>query len=334
MTRIEIHNVAERLIRALTAVVLTMVSAGIAAAQPIYPSKAVRFIVPYAAGGSVDPLTRLFTVRLSESLNQPMIVDLRPGGNTVIGTEAVAKAAPDGHTFLIMTVPNHTINALLMPNLPYDSVKDFAPVAAITTSDYVLVLHPSVPADNLKAFIAFARARPGQLNYGSVGSLGISQLGTELFGVMSGVKMQRVPYKGSGLALVDLVGGHLQVGFNTPISAIQYVRARRLKAIAISGERRMSALPDVPTFAEAGLPGFEMRVTYAVLAPAGTPRAVIDNMSGEFARLVALPDLREKLAVQGMAPFYATPEQLAGMIRADLVKYDKVIKASGLAMEK
>ena len=308
--------------------------AGYAAAQPTYPSKAVRFIVPYAAGGSVDPLTRLFSVRLTESLNQPMIVDLRPGGNTVIGSELVAKAAPDGHTLLVMTVPNHTINALLMPNLPYDSIKDFAPVAAFATSDYVLMLHPSVPADNLKAFIAFARTRPGQLNYGSVGSLGISQLGTELFGVMSGVKMQRVPYKGSALAIVDLVGGQLQVGFYTPISSMQYVRARRLKAIAISGERRASALPDVPTFAEADLPGFEMRVTYAVLAPAATPRAVIDKMSGEFARLVALPDMRERLAVQGMVPFYATPEQLAGLIRADLAKYDKVIKVSGLAMEK
>ncbi len=325
----------KRISRAIAAALLAC--AGIATAQPTqpaYPSKPVRFIVPYAAGGSVDPLTRLFTVRLTESLGQPMIVDLRPGGNTVIGSELVAKAAHDGHTLLVMTVPNHTINALLIPNLPYDSVKDFAPVAAFATSDYMLMVHPSVPADNLKAFIAFARARPGQLNYGSVGSLGISQLGTELFGTMTGVKMQRVPYKGSALAIVDLVGGQLQVGFYTPISSMQYVRARRLKAIAISGERRAPALPDVPTFAEAGLPGFEMRVTYAVLAPAATPRAVIDKLSGEFARLVALPDMRERLAAQGMVPFYATPEQLAGMIRADLVKYDKVIKASGLAMEK
>lgn len=260
--------------------VFLLAMATIAAAQPAYPVKAVRFIVPYAAGGSVDPLARLFTVKLSESLGQPMIVDTRPGGNTIIGTEVVAKAAPDGYTFLIMTVPNHAINALLIPNLPYDSIKDFAPVATVSTSDYVLVLHPSVPADNLKAFIAFARARPGQLNYGSIGSLGISQLGTELFNAMTGVKMQRVPYKGSALALIDLVGGQLQVGFNTPVSSIQYIRNRRLKAIAISGERRMSALADVPTFAEAGLPGFEMRVTYAVLAPGATPRAVVDRMSG------------------------------------------------------
>ncbi len=305
-----------------------------ASAQPAYPSKAVRFIVPYAAGGSVDPLVRLFTVKLTESLGQPMIVDLRPGGNTIIGTEAVAKSAPDGHTFLVMTVPNHAINALLIPNLPYDSVKDFAPVATVSTSDYVLVVHPSVPADNLKAFIAFAKARPGQLNYGSVGSLGISQLGTEMFSVMTGIKMQRVPYKGSAPALIDLVGGHLQAGFNTPVSSIQHIRSRRLKAIAISGERRMPALAEVPTFSEAGLPGFEMRVTYAVMAPAGTPRAVIDKISGEFGKIVAMPDIREKLAVQGMIPLYSTPEQLAAILKADLAKYDKVIKSGNLQFDK
>ena len=307
--------------------------ASVAAAQT-YPGKAVRFIVPYAAGGSVDPLVRLFSVKLTESLGQPMIVDLRPGGNTIIGTEAVAKAAPDGHTFLVMTVPNHAINALLIPNLPYDSVKDFAPVATVSTSDYVLVVHPSVPAENLKAFIAFAKSKPGQLNYGSVGSLGISQLGAEMFSSMASIKMQRVPYKGSAPALIDLASGQLQVGFNTPVSAIQHIRDRRLKAIAISGERRMAALAEVPTFIEAGLPGFEMRVTYAVLAPAGTPRAIIDKLSSEFARLVALRDIREKLAVQGMIPFYATPDQLAALIRADIAKYDKVIKSGNMQLDK
>ena len=305
-----------------------------AAAQQTYPGKAIRFIVPYAAGGSVDPLVRLFTVKLSESLGQPMIVDLRPGGNTIIGTEAVAKSAPDGHTLLVMTVANHAINALLIPNLPYDSIRDFAPVAAISTSDYVLVLHPSVPADNLKTFIAFAKARPGQLNYGSVGSGGISQLGAEQFSAMAGIRMQRIPYKGSAPALIDLVSGQLQAGLNTPISAIQHLRSRRLKAIAVSGERRMSALHEVPTFTEAGLPGFEMRVTYAILAPAGTPKDSIDKLSNEFARIVALADIREKLAVQGMTPFYSTPDQLAANLKADMVKYDKVIKAGNIALDK
>jgi tripartite-type tricarboxylate transporter receptor subunit TctC len=311
---------------------LLLALAALACAQQ-YPSKAVRFIVPYAAGGSVDPLVRLFTGKLTESLGQPMIVDLRPGGNTIIGTDAVAKSAPDGHTFLVMTVPNHAINALLIPNLPYDSVKDFAPVATVSTSDYILVLHPSVPADHLQAFIAFARARPGQLNYGSVGSGGISQLGAEWFSMMAGIKMQRVPYKGSAPALIDLASGQLQAGFNTPISAIQHIRSRRLKAIAISGERRMPALAEVPTFAQAGLPGFEMRVTYAVLAPAGTPRTNIDKMSGEFGKIVALPDIREKLAAQGMIPLYSTPDQLAAMLKADLVKYAQVIKAANIRHE-
>jgi len=298
-----------------------------------YPAKPVRFIVPYAAGGSIDPLTRLFTAKLTESFSQPMIVDLRPGGNTIIGTDAVAKAAPDGYTVLVMAVPNHAINALLIPNLPYDSVRDFAPVATISISDYLLVLHPSLPAANLQAFIALAKSRPGQLNYGSVGSGGISQLGVEVFCMMTGITMQRVPYKGSAPALIDLIGGQLQVGFNTPISAVQHLRNRRLKAIAVSGERRNPALPEVPTFAEAGLPGFEMRVTYAVLAPAGTPRAVIDKLSSEFGKIVAMPDIREKLEGQGMIPFYSTPDQLAAILKADLAKYAKVIKAANIRHE-
>lgn len=289
--------------------------------------------MPYAAGGSVDPLVRLFTVRLTEALGQPMIVDLRPGGNTIIGTEVVARAAPDGHTVLVMTVPNHAINAILIPNLPYDSVKDFAPVTTLSSSDYVLVVHPSVPAESLKAFVAFARSRPGQLNYGSVGSLGISQLGTELFSQMTGVKMQRVPYKGSAPALIDLVSGQLQAGFNTPISAIQHIRNRRLKAIAVSGAQRMSALAEVPTFTEAGLPGFEMRVTYAVLAPAGTPRGHVEKLSAEFGKIVALPEIRERLAVQGMVPFHTTPDQLSAIIKADIAKYAAVIKSANLKMD-
>ena len=313
---------------------LAMVFAVCAAAQPAYPNKPVRFIVPYAAGGSVDPVARLFTVRLNETLGQPMIVDFRPGGNTIIGSEVVAKAAPDGYTFLVMTVANHAINALLIPNLPYDSVKDFAPVASVAYSDYMLVVHPSVPANDLKSFIAFARTRPGQLNYGSVGSLGISQLGTELFCQMTGVKMQRVPYKGSAPALIDLASGQLQVGFNTPVSSIQHIRSGRLKPIAIAGERRLAALPNLPTFAEAGLPGFEMRVVYSLLAPANTPRAVIDKVSGEISKIVATADYREKVAAQGLVALYVNPEQLAALIKSDTAKYAKVIKAANLQFEK
>jgi tripartite-type tricarboxylate transporter receptor subunit TctC len=314
--------------------VLVAAWAAHAVAQPNYPAKAVRFVVPYAAGGSVEPLVRLFTVKLTETFGQPMLVDPRPGGNTVIGTEIVAKAAPDGYTFLVMTVPNHAINSILIPNLPYDSVNGFAPVATVSTSDYMLVLHPSVPADHLKAFIAFARARPGQLNYGSVGSLGISQLGTEMFCQMTGIKMQRVPYKGSAPALIDLASGELQVGFNTPISAMPHIQSRRLKPIAISGERRLAALAQVPTFKEAGLPGFEMRVTYAVLAPAGTPRGHIDKLSAELGRIVALPETQARLAQRGMLPLYSTPDQLAAMLKADIAKYAKVIKAANLRFEK
>lgn len=304
-----------------------------AAAQPAYPAKAVRFIVPYAAGGSVDPLVRLFTAKLSETLGQPMVVDVRPGGNTIIGTDAVAKSAPDGYTILATVITNHAVNALLIPTLPFDPVRDFAPVATVSTTDYLLVLHPSVPANNLKEFIAFAKARPGQLNYGSVGSGGISQLASEMFSLRVGVTMQRIPYKGASLALIDLVGGQLQAGFNTPISSIQHIRNRRLKAIALSSDSRMSALPEVPTFAEAGLPGFEVRVTYAFMAPAGTPKTAIDRLSGEFSRIVAMPDIREKLALQGMTPFYSTPDQLAAIFKSELARYAQVIKSANIKHE-
>ncbi len=307
--------------------------AACAAAQQAYPNKAVRFIVPYAAGGSVDPLVRLFTAKLTESLGQPMIVDIRPGGNTIIGTDAVAKSPPDGYTILATVITNHAVNALLIPHLPFDPVKDFAPVATVSTTDYLLVLHPSVPASDLKTFIALAKSRPGQLDYASVGSGGISQLASEMFSLMAGIRMQRIPYKGAAPALIDLVGGQLQAGFNTPISSIQHIRNRRLKAIAVSGDSRMIALPEVPTFAEAGLPGFEMKVTYSFLAPAGTPRASIDRLSSEFARIVALPEIREKLAVQGMTPSYSTPDQLAAILSADLAKYAKVIKAANIRLE-
>jgi tripartite-type tricarboxylate transporter receptor subunit TctC len=239
----------------------------------------------------------------------------------------------DGYTILATVITNHAINALLIPNLPFDPVKDFAPVATVSTTDYMLVLHPSVPANNLKAFIALAKSRPGQLDYGSVGSGGISQLASEMFSQMAGIRMQRIPYKGAAPALIDLVGGQLQAGFNTPISSIQHIRNRRLKAIAVSGDSRMSALPDVPTFTEAGLPGFEMRVTYSFLAPAGTPKASIDKLAGEFARIVALTEIREKLAVQGMTPLYSTPDQLAAILKADLAKYSKVIKAANIKLE-
>ncbi len=308
--------------------------AGTAAAQPAYPAKAVRFVVPYAAGGSVDPLTRVFTARLTEALGQPMIVDLRPGGNTIIGSEVVAKSAPDGYTLLVMTPQNHVINSLLIPNLPYDSVKDFAPVATLVSSDYLLVLHPSVPAQNLKAFLALARSRPGQFNYGSVGSLGISHLGAESFCQMTGVRMQRVPYKGSAPALIDLASGQLQVGFNTPVSSIQHIRSKRLRPIAISGGQRLKALAEVPTFAEAGLPGYEMRASYGVLAPAGTAKAIVEKISGELGKAVALPDTQDKLAAMGVLPSYATAEQLAAQMKADVARFARVIKTGNLQFEK
>lgn len=314
------------------AVSLLVAAAGPAAAQQAYPNKPIRFIVPYPPGGSVDPLTRLFAGKLTEAWGQQVIADNRPGGNTIIGTEALAKSPADGYTILL-TSGNHVINALLIPKLPYDAFKDFAPVATLASTEYILVLHPSIPANNLREFIALAKSKPGQLNYGSVGSGGISQLGSELFCMMTGIKMQRIPYKGSAPLLVDLVGGQLNLAFNTPISSIPHIKAGKLKPIAISGDHRMSALPRVPTFTEAGLPGFEMKVWYGVYAPAGTPKEIIDKLSNEFGKIVAMPDMKEKLANQGLDPFYSGPEKYAALIQADRETFAKVIKAANITVD-
>ena len=317
--------------RMLTLAVL-LAAAACASAQQPYPTKPIRFVVPFPPGGSTDPVARMAAGKLSESWGQQVLVDNRPGGNSVIGTEAVAKAPPDGYTILLASTPLLT-NPSLVPNLTFDTIKDFDAVTTIARSRFVLVVHPSLPANNLQEFIALAKSRPGQLNYGSSAIGGGMHLATELFDGMAGTKMQHIPYKGSGPVVTDLIGGQLQLSFQIPISVINQVKAGKLKAIAISGETRLASLPQTPTFGEAGLPGYDMVNWYGIVAPTGTPKGIINKMSREMAAILVLPEIQENLARQGMEPFISTPDQVAALIRADIAKYAKIIRTANIKLD-
>jgi len=316
----------------LLALGVLMAFAGAASAQQSYPVKPIRFIVPFPPGGSTDPLARLVGQKLTEAWAQQVLVENRPGGNTIIGTDAVAKSAPDGYTILL-AASTHVINSLLIRNLPYDSIKDFAPVAMLIKSEFVLILHPAVPANNLQEFIALAKSTPGKLNYATSGNGNPNHLAGEWFNMATGVKMQSVPYKGGGPAITDLIGGQVQAMFSVPVSVIPQIKAGKLKAIAVAGENRLSSLPQVPTFAEAGLPGFDPKSWQGILAPAGTPRAVIDKLAAQISKILAQRDVSEKLASQGTVPFFLGPDEFAALMQADAARFAGVIKTANIRLD-
>ena len=320
--------------RFLLGLLTGMMCLGTALAQSAqnYPSKPIRFIVPYAPGGSPSHVARVLATKLTESWGQPVLVDNRGGANTVIGTEAVARSAPDGYTSGLTTSTLATLPHLIA-SLPFDPLKDLAPVAPLITTQLVLVLHPSVPANNLKEFIALAKARPNQLNFAAVGTGSSTHLAGEVFKSVTGVKMQHVAYKGTAPALTDLIGGQVQLNFDTPVTSIPHIRSGKLKPIAITGKNRLASLPDVPTFAEAGLPEYDFQLWFGVIAPAGTPKDIISKLSAEIARILALPDVKESLAQQGLEPFSLSPDRFGALLKADLDKYGKVIKAAGIKIE-
>ena len=313
------------------ALALACCAAG-AADQQAYPNKPIRLIVPYPPGGTTSTFARLVGQRITESWGQNVIVDNRPGGNTVIGTEALAKAAPDGYTIMFMDSA-HVINPSLMPYLPYTAIKDFSPIATLASTELMLTVHPSVPANTLAEFIAYARTKPAQLNYASSGTGSVSHLSTELLNMTSGVKLVHIPYKGAADALVAVVGGHVTMYFAAPISAIPHIKSGRLKAIAVPGNARLTALPNLPTFEEAGLPGFSSRNWYAVLAPGGTPRPIVNKLSAEIRRILMLPETRERLVGMGMDPFISSPEQFTELMYSDMAKFAKIIKNANIKLE-
>lgn len=294
-----------------------------------YPTRPVRYIIPYPPGGSTDPQGRMIATKLTEMWGHSVVVDNRPGGNTVIGTEVLARAAPDGYTIgwagaALFSTPS------LIPKLPYDVLKDFVGVATINKARNVLVVHPTVPANNLQEFIAMVKAKPGEFNFASSGVGTNTHLSGELFNQLTGTKMIHIPYKGSGPATTDLLGGRVQLSFQVPITVIPFINAGRLKAIAISGETRLPALPQVPTFSEANLPGFGLTSITGIIAPARTPQQIRGKIANDVATILAQPATRDFMARQGAEPFVSTPEQTTAVIREEVARYSKIIKTAGI----
>ena len=306
-------------------------SAGAALAQS-YPNKAVRVIVPFPAGGSTDIVGRTVAQKLSELWGQPVVVDNRAGGGTVIGTDIVAKAAPDGYTLLVTPAP-FTINPSLRSKLPYDALADFAPITLINTTPLVLVVNPGVPARSVKDLIALAKARPGQLNFGSSGTGGSNHLAGELFNAMAGVKIVHIPYKGNAPALIDLAGGHVDLIFNGLTSALPLIKSGKLRALAVTSLQRSAALPDAPTLDEVALKGFVAVAWNGLGAPANTPRDVIAKINTDVVRIVSSPELKERLKAEGSDPVGSTTGQYAAFLRDEIAKWAKVIKFAKVKAE-
>jgi len=301
------------------------------AAQQDYPAKPIRFICPYAPGGAGDIFTRTIAQKLSEALGQTVVVDNRAGANGGIGTDIVAKAAPDGYTLLMGNSGPMTVNPVLYKKVPYDPVRDFAPVTQGTSYMYVLVVPPASAVRTLNDFTGMLKAKPGQLTYGSTGIGGGNHLAGELFNLMTHTQAIHVPYTGSALALAALLGGQLNYMFDTVITAVPQIRSGKLKAIGVTGPKRASALPDVPTLNELGLKGYELTQWQAVVAPAGTPKAIVDKLNREVVKALKMPDVIERLATQGGNELVGnTPEQFAQVIKNDLAKYAKLVKAAGI----
>ncbi|MSP97605.1 MAG: tripartite tricarboxylate transporter substrate binding protein [Betaproteobacteria bacterium] len=316
----------------LVAALTILAISAAAAAEIAYPTKPMRLIVPYVPGGGVDFVGRTLAQKLSESWGQQVIVDNRPGGGTNIGTELVARAAPDGYTLLIGGVPN-TANAALYKKLPYDVVKDFAPVILLDTAPNVLAVHPSVPVKSVRELIALAKTRRGALTYASAGIGSSNHLSGELFRTMAGIEIVHVPYKGGGAAVTDLMAGQISMYFGTTPSTMSHVRTGKLRALGVTTAKRTPAAPDVPTIAEAGLPGYEQSAWHGLLAPAGTPQATITKLHAEVLHALRSSEVAERFAAQGIDVIGSSPAEFAVFIKQDLAKYEKLVKTAGIRID-
>ena len=297
-----------------------------------YPQRAVRMVVPTSSGAGADTLARLLAPPLSERLGQSVVVDNRAGAGTIIGTDLVAKAPADGHT-LLMGVGTLATAPALVRNVPYDVLRDFAPVIQLASLPFVLVVHPSVPARTLKELIALARARPGELSYASSGSATNPHLSMELFLIMTGTRMLHVPYKGTTPGMLDVLAGRVAAMPLTVLPALPQLRAGRLRALGVTSARRISAAPELPTFAEAGVAGYESAQWYGVLAPAHTPVDIVQRLQRELAALLALPEIRARLLAEGAEPVAGSSQAFAEYIRAELAKWQRVVKSAGITPE-
>lgn len=313
--------------------VLTAVSPclGAGAEQP-YPSKPIRMIVPWPAGGAADFLGRLIAQKLDESFGQQAIIDNRPGGGTNIGSELAAKSAPDGYTLLVAS-SNNAVNMSLYSKLSYHTVRDFTPVSMLALVPNILVAHPSIQASNVKELIALAKAAPGKLTYASAGNGSPAHLAAELFKTMAHADILNVSYKGAAPAVVDLIGGHVNIMFTNIPATLPHIKSGRLKAIAMAGIKRAPALPELPTIAESGLAGYEASAWYGIVAPAGTPQAIVVKLHSEIVRILKMPDVVARMLDQGTEPVGNTPPEFSAVIKADIAKYATLIKTAGIKIE-
>lgn len=303
--------------------------AGCAAAQPAYPVRPIRFIIPFPPGGSTDPVGRYVASKLTDRLGQQVIVDNRPGGNTVIGVEAASRATPDGHTILWVGATQFSIPSLI-PNLPFSLTRDFAGVGTIGKSRVVLVVHPSVPAQSVQELVALAKSKPGDLKFGSSGFGSNPHLHGELFRLTTVVDLRHIPYKGSGPLSSDLLGGRVEMAFQVPITVIPFINGGKLRALALTGDQRLAPLPQVPTFNEVGMNNFGMRGITGIVAPAKTPRPILDRLSRELAAVMTSGDAAEYMAKQGAEPFINDAAQTDAVLREEVVRYAKLIKDAGI----
>jgi len=318
------------LLRALLTAVAVLASTACPAQK--YPDRPVRVLVPFPAAGGTDILARLFLQKVSERLGANFVIDNRAGAGGTIGTEIVAKAPPDGYTILVCS-SSHTINPSVYKKLGYDPIRDFAPVTMLASGPGLLVVHPSVPARNVKELIAFAKSKPGQLIYASAGNGTPPHLAAELFKSMAGIDMVHIPYKGNVPAFVDLISGAVQVSFPTITSGLPQVRAGKLRGLGVTSKERSSVMPEVPTIAESGLPGYESTTWYGMLAPAGTPATIVRTLHDQMVAVLKLEDIREKLLVQGLEPVGNTPAEFSSIIASELTKWRKVVAAAGMKAE-
>jgi tripartite-type tricarboxylate transporter receptor subunit TctC len=307
-------------------------AAGTAMAQG-YPNKPLHLIVPFAAGGTGDVLGRLLASKMSESLGQPVVVEFKPGAGTTLATDFVAKSPPDGYTILFSASTTMSINASLYSKLPYDTLKDLVPVSQLASIPNMLVANHALPANTVPELIALAKSNPGKLNYASPGSGTTPHLAGELFNTAAGIKMVHIPYKGAGPAIIDVLGGHVPMLFDNIPSVQPQVNSGKMKAIAVTSAKRSPAMPNVPTFAEAGLAGFEANSWWAILAPAGTPKEIIARLNAEVVKALNDPGLRERFLGLGADPAPGTPEECAAHIKAEVGKWAAIVKASGARVD-
>lgn len=313
-------------------VLLAIACASAAAAQD-FPSKPIRVVITYPPGGSTDVVGRALAAKLTEGLGQQVVVDNRGGAGGIIGTEIVARAAPDGYTLLLGTSAGMSINPLLHKKLPYDVERDFAPISLVVVNPQALVAHPGVPASNVQELIKLARAKPGQINYASPGVGSPNHMGMELLKSMTGINVVHVPYKGGGPAMTELLAGQVQLLFNSIPSVLPQVKAARLKALAVGSARRSRAMPEVPTVAESGVPGYEYATWYGLFAPTGTPRPIVAKLNQAVATALKNPDLAKSLAAQGSEPNPTSPDELARFMKAEHGRWSRVVQAAGMKAE-